>query len=291
MTKKVAVGASILIALLTLGVVSASPSSQTSQPLTVERSEDRLSAVASWTPSPGAEEQLFLYMGKLLLGENDPTGLGIHLGSYRESELPGSQNSLDISDLDPRREYIYAVARVDRDDDGKPAWSDWKIAGNILPPPGSASMDRDALVALYNATDGENWRNKSNWLSDAPLGDWHGVKTDAGGRVVEINLMVNNLDGELPPELGNLARLERLVLMLNRLSGDLPPELGMLSKLEELVLVGNQLTGEVPVQLGGLTNLEKLYLSVGNQFVGCVPSVLRIVPENDMTALNLPFCS
>ena len=31
--------------------------------------------------------------------------------------------------------------------------------------------DREALVAFYNATDGENW------LSDAPLGEWWGVTT------------------------------------------------------------------------------------------------------------------
>ena len=37
---------------------------------------------------------------------------------------------------------------------------------------GSAETDREALVALYNATDGENWDGSDNWLSDAPLGEW-----------------------------------------------------------------------------------------------------------------------
>ena len=40
---------------------------------------------------------------------------------------------------------------------------------------GSAETDREALVALYNATDGENWENSDNWLSGAPLGEWEGV--------------------------------------------------------------------------------------------------------------------
>ena len=35
---------------------------------------------------------------------------------------------------------------------------------------GSAETDREALVALYNATDGENWDESNSWLSDAPLG-------------------------------------------------------------------------------------------------------------------------
>ena len=40
-----------------------------------------------------------------------------------------------------------------------------------------------ALHALYNATDGANWTNSGNWLSDAPLSDWHGIKTDDEGRI------------------------------------------------------------------------------------------------------------
>lgn len=291
MIRKMAVGVSILIALLALGVVSASPSSQVGQPLMVERSADRLSATATWTPSQGAEHQLFLYVGKLLLGEEDLFGIGIHIDSYKELTLTGSQDSLVISDLDATREYFYAVARADRDDDGKWVWSDWAAAGNLLPPPGSANMDREALVALYNATDGDNWRANANWLTSAPLDDWYGVKTDSDGRVVEVSLWLNKLEGELPPELGNLARLERLILTLNYLSGDIPPELGKLSSLRELIILGNTLTGEIPVELGGLLNLEKLYLSVGNQFTGCIPSALQDVTENDLSELELQFCS
>ena len=41
-----------------------------------------------------------------------------------------------------------------------------------------------------------------NWLSDAPLGEWHGVITDDDGRVTELNLEPNGLSGEIPPELG-----------------------------------------------------------------------------------------
>ena len=41
--------------------------------------------------------------------------------------------------------------------------------------PAPPATDRDALEALYNATDGPNWTNNSNWLSDRPIGEWHGV--------------------------------------------------------------------------------------------------------------------
>ena len=288
MAKKIVASVSTLLVFMALlGVVSAQ---QAGQSLIVERSEDRLSATATWTPSQGAEHQFFIYVGKLLLGEEDVYGIGLHLDSYGEFQLTGEEDSLDISELDPSREYIYAVAKADRDSDGKWVWSDWDVVGNILPPPGSVATDREALVALYNATDGANWRENGNWVSEAPMSEWHGVETDSDGRVVEVSLWVNKLNGELPSELGNLASLERLNLSLNSLGGEIPPELGSLSRLEELILIGNPLTGEIPVELGGLLNLEKLYLSVGSQFTGCIPSALQNVAVNDLSELEISFC-
>ena len=37
---------------------------------------------------------------------------------------------------------------------------------------------RAVLVTLYEATDGANWNDNTNWLSAAPLGEWYGVTTD-----------------------------------------------------------------------------------------------------------------
>ena len=91
---------------------------------------------------------------------------------------------------------------------------------------GSAETDREALVALYNATDGENWSNSDNWLSDAPLGEWEGVHTYDDGRVSGLALFDNALSGEIPPELSNLEILSRLNLAGNQLTGEIPPELG-----------------------------------------------------------------
>ena len=47
-------------------------------------------------------------------------------------------------------------------------------------------ISRDALVALYNATDGPNWENNDNWLSDKFIGEWYGVVTDEQGRVIKL---------------------------------------------------------------------------------------------------------
>lgn len=166
------------------------------------------------------------------------------------------------------------------------------------------SPDRPELVALYNATNGEQWINNRNWLSDAPLGAWHGVITDSRGRVtglqlagrglageippelggldhlVTLNLSENHLTGEIPPELGNLARLELLYLQHNQLEGAIPRELGGLANLRYWYLMQNQLEGAIPAELGNLTKLEQLWLS-GGQFTGCITPELaeRLVEE------------
>ena len=86
----------------------------------------------------------------------------------------------------------------------------------------AAPAEREALVALYEATGGSNWYNNRNWLSNAPLGDWYGVDTDTDGRVTSLNLRRNGLTGEIPPELGDLTSLESVHLHDNDLSGCVP---------------------------------------------------------------------
>ena len=136
-----------------------------------------------------------------------------------------------------------------------------------------ASPDREVLVSLYNATDGPNWANNTNWLSDRPPGEWHGVTIDADGRVIRLNLSNNQLSGEIPSSMGSLTNLEELWLADNQLTGEIPPELGNFANLDELYLWGNELTGEIPVELGTLANLTSLSLSQ-NQLTGAIPTEL-----------------
>ena len=133
--------------------------------------------------------------------------------------------------------------------------------------------DRAALVALYEATDGDNWSYNENWLSDQPMGEWDGVETGRDGRVTRLWLESNELNGEIPSELGRLTNLDQLVLWGNELSGEIPPELGDLTSLETLDLWGNELSGEIPPELGDLTSLEYLNLDE-NQLSGEIPSEL-----------------
>ena len=146
------------------------------------------------------------------------------------------------------------------------------LAGHA-PAQGSRAADREALVALYNATGGPNWKENTNWLSDEPIGEWHGVTVDDSGRVIGLRLRNNQLTGSIPAELGGLARLQSLSFYSNRLTGVIPPELGRLSNLEYLSLIGNELTGNIPVALGNLSNLGVLELHF-NQLSGSIPREL-----------------
>jgi hypothetical protein len=73
----------------------------------------------------------------------------------------------------------------------------------------ASASDRAALVALYHATGGPDWKNNHNWLN-APIDEWHGVWIDEAGRVTGLELQSNNLIGEIPEELSKLTKLERV---------------------------------------------------------------------------------
>ncbi len=150
--------------------------------------------------------------------------------------------------------------------------------------PTSAETDREVLFALYNATDGENWRKSENWLSDAPLGEWEGVETGVDGRVTTLDLSSQRLSGEIPAELSSLSDLEKLDLGENELSGEIPAELDSLSNLIILDLGENELSGEIPAWLGSLSNLELLDLR-RNELSGEIPAELDSL--SNLRSLNL----
>ena len=138
------------------------------------------------------------------------------------------------------------------------------------------ASDRAALVALHNSTEGNTWRNSTNWLTSSPLNEWHGVTTRSDGRVIALNLESNSLVGTLPAALGDLTNLESLQLYNNSIIGRIPAQLGDLTNLRELNLGSDgysRLTGPIPTALGNLTNLESLTLN-NNELSGPIPATL-----------------
>ena len=87
---------------------------------------------------------------------------------------------------------------------------------------------------------------------------------------VELNLIENQLTGNIPPEIEILTNLTGLFLSYNYLRGEIPSEIGNLRNLTELHLGHNGLQGEIPPAIGNLANLT--YLSLwDNELTGSIP--------------------
>ena len=281
--------------------------------------------------------QLDLYDGATGLLANTVTGLKVAARGWRQINgildkyAPGTvQGYVRIQKISGNNPFLaYGVindggAPGQRSGDG--AYLPASVARGRIDDPGddppgtSPATDREVLEALYKATDGPNWRNRTNWLSDLPLSEWFGVETEQEGRVTNLSLngngltgpipsslsllsnlrwldlgrrwdstsqewIYNQLSGAIPPELGNLVNLHLLKLGGNRLTGPIPPELGNLASLESLDLDRNQLTGAIPPELGNLANLSSLGLS-SNEVTGRIPDALGNLANLQLLSLS-----
>lgn len=55
---------------------------------------------------------------------------------------------------------------------------------------------REALIKLYESTNGDNWINNDNWCSDKPITEWYGVE-NLYYKGYKISLSSNNLTGKI----------------------------------------------------------------------------------------------
>ena len=53
-------------------------------------------------------------------------------------------------------------------------------AAMLAPSSTSAETDKEALLALFEATGGEQWDSSGTWAGLAPIGEWQGVGVDGG---------------------------------------------------------------------------------------------------------------
>jgi Leucine-rich repeat (LRR) protein len=82
------------------------------------------------------------------------------------------------------------------------------------------------------------------------------------------------LNGSVPAELGDLARLNSLYLDANCLSGSLPASIGRLASLQYLYVNRNRITGTIPEAYASLTYMFALQYSE-NEMRGTIPTYLN----------------
>ncbi len=149
--------------------------------------------------------------------------------------------------------------------------------------------EREALIALYNSTNGESWITNSGWKTP-PLDtdgfampgteeSWVGVTVTAD-HVTHLDMNHNNLRGTIPAQLGALTEITYLLLGYNQLTGSIPPQLANITQLQVLLLSSNELSGSIPPELGNLPNINRLYLE-NNRLSGTIPKELCNLPNLD----------
>jgi Leucine-rich repeat (LRR) protein len=157
-----------------------------------------------------------------------------------------------------------------------------------LPP----SEPKELLIALYKALGGDKWTKP--WNISEPMETWYGL-TMENGKIVEVNLINNNLTGNLAafedvfsdPN-GIFANVRNLNLTQNHLKGEVPTSLKQLKSLKVLDLSGNELKGKTPEILGELTDLTDLNLAY-NELDALDPSMTNLTKLKNLFLNNNRF--
>ncbi|MBN9286253.1 MULTISPECIES: PKD domain-containing protein [unclassified Flavobacterium] len=158
---------------------------------------------------------------------------------------------------------------------------------------------RQALIDLYNSTNGAGWTNKTGWDVNNPNAvvtswnaatqtGWYGV-TVHNGNVIYISLNNNNLVGNLNNSLKNLKNLLTLSCSGNKITGAIPSGVFELQYLQYFNFNDNNLSGGISPLFGNLTNIIEIRLSNNVNLGGTIPTELGNLTKLDR--LNFDNCS
>jgi hypothetical protein len=144
-----------------------------------------------------------------------------------------------------------------------------------------SAQERQALVALYEATDGNHWKNHDGWLGLAGSEcTWYGVQCEPSSTepatVIDLELSENNLRGRIPEAIGQLVHLRTLSLFRNNLSGRLSEPL-----IRQWLSGSLWVTAEAPL----LTDMSEIDYEFDASAILCARH--RVVLRSDATATRL----
>ncbi|KAL7544007.1 hypothetical protein ACHAXR_013414 [Thalassiosira sp. AJA248-18] len=217
------------------------------------------------TPSPltnretsGVKEQIeagVLQRGVNFTGmdESDPRYLAL------DWILHYDQLQLDSDDKNLYQRYVLALLAFTLDSTAWYTCGEHRKFGNVT----ENFVVEDCKVE--NAETGQIKDHKV-WLSSTEECEWYGVICSADEVVRGVELMGNDLIGQIPPEISELRFLQYLALNGNCLYGTIPPEFGKMPNLLSLELHGNGLSGELPASLQEASKLQLLNVAMQYQF-------------------------
>eukprot|EP00546_Thalassionema_frauenfeldii_P000688 CAMPEP_0178937246 /NCGR_PEP_ID=MMETSP0786-20121207/25641_1 /TAXON_ID=186022 /ORGANISM="Thalassionema frauenfeldii, Strain CCMP 1798" /LENGTH=996 /DNA_ID=CAMNT_0020615777 /DNA_START=312 /DNA_END=3302 /DNA_ORIENTATION=+ len=139
--------------------------------------------------------------------------------------------------------------------------------------PNDTSLLRRFVLALcffswYDQS--KPWKEMSGWMTSENECEWYNVTCNEDDEIVSIWLLINQLSGPIPTQLGLLSRLSKLVLGTNGITGTIPTEIGQLEHLKHLNLAQNEISGNIPSEVARLTLLENIHLNE-NKIGGTIP--------------------
>ena len=145
---------------------------------------------------------------------------------------------------------------------------------------------REALIQLYNSTNGDNWTNNTNWCSDKPVEEWYGIKKYDNGEY-DIDLFENNLTGIIDQKFPDC--VIRLKCFCNQLTS---VNVSGSTGLESIICRDNQLAS---LDVSNCPTLQ--YFSFGNNQLasldisGCLALQSLSCSENQLTSLKASECT
>ncbi len=126
--------------------------------------------------------------------------------------------------IDNQEGYVRLVTLADKN---TPA--EGFLAGNVyelnIGGASDAESQKRFLTEFYQSTQGSQWSNNTNWLSDKPLEEWYGLNQGASGLdyVHSMELSYNNLRGSLPESFAEIMTTANYInISQNALTGTIP---------------------------------------------------------------------
>lgn len=152
-------------------------------------------------------------------------------------------------------------------DNSQAATLDCSTASNINVP----VQECEALLDLYDDTNGWSRTNATNWDTDTDICTWNGIICGgAPTRVTNIDLQSNNLVGTLPVSLSALDQIQEFYVNDNQLIWELPSERSTWTSVESFHVQNNQLVWELPVERSTWINIQEFYVNE-NQLIWELP--------------------